>query len=242
MIVGIHQPHYLPWLRYVDKIARSDVFVLLDDVQYTKNGWQNRNKIKCVQGWMYLTVPVVDAFGRPIREVHINNRERWRAKHWAALCTNYARAPYFPRCRDDFEAIYKREWATLSDLNVALLTALLSILGVQTRIVRSSALGIPGKATPRLVDICTALGATAYLTGDFAASNHLDVELFEQAGIEIRRQGWQCPLYPQRYPEIGFIPDLSIVDLLFNAGQDTLGLLAGSRGPAEVLMSGSRSK
>src|SRR5579862_8159489 len=91
MIVAIHQPHYLPWLRYIDKIARSDVFVLLDDAQYTKNGWQNRNKIKCaagsrcVDGWMYLTVPVLAGPStRRINQVEVSRDKRWRTQHWGA--------------------------------------------------------------------------------------------------------------------------------------------------------------
>lgn len=229
MIVAIHQPHYIPWLRYVDKIARSDIFVLLDDAAYTKNGWQNRNKIKCAQGWMYLTVPVLDAYGKSIREVHINNQERWRARHWAALCTNYARAPFFRHYRERFEAVYAQPWETLHEICINLLELVVALLGIRTRIVWSSALGVPGRSTERLVDICARLGATAYLTGDYAATNHLDVRAFEERGIEIRRQNWQCIEYVQQYAQVGFIPDLSIADLLFNKGAESLSVLAGCR-------------
>ncbi len=232
MIAGIHQPHYLPWLRYVDKIARSDVFVLLDDVQYTKNGWQNRNKIKSAQGWMYLTVPVRDAFGKRIAEVGINNTDRWRAKHWNSLRTNYARAPYFARYREGLEALYAREWLQLADLSLEMLQVLLYNLGVKTPVVRSSTLGVPGSGTQRLVDVCRAVGATTYLTGDYAASNHLDAELFRAAGIELTPQGWHCAPYAQQHPGLGFIPDLSIVDLLFNVGPGSLDLLMRSRASA----------
>jgi hypothetical protein len=225
VIVAIHQPHYLPWLRYIDKIARSDVFVLLDDAQYTKNGWQNRNRIKCAQGWMYVTVPVVEAFGKPISEVHMNNQGRWRAKHWAALHTNYARAPFFTRYRDLLEAAYQREWEMLHKLSVHILELLLSVMGIRTRLVRSSALGVPGIATDRLVNICSLLGATTYLSGDYAASNHLEVGAFRKRGIEVQLQGWQCQEYHQLYPQRGFIPDLSVLDLLFNEGERSLEIL-----------------
>ena len=229
MIVAIHQPHYLPWLRYVDKIARSDVFVLLDDAAYTKNGWQNRNRIKCSQGWMYLTVPVLDAFGKRISEVGINNQERWRAKHWRALCTNYARAPFFNQYREQFEEIYLRQWGTVCELSVHILELLLSILGIRSRIVRSSVLGVPGGGTNRLVDICTALRATTYLSGDYAAGNHLDVCAFRDRGLEVRLQGWECREYRQQHTPVGFIPDLSIVDLLFNEGENCLAVLGRCR-------------
>ncbi len=230
MIVAVHQPHYLPWLRYVDKAARADVFVLLDDAQYTKNGWQNRNKIKTAQGWTYLTVPVEDPFGKPIREVRICNREAWRKKHWNALRTHYGRAPFFRRYAEAFEAVYAREWEHLSELNLALLEVVFGLLGVRTRVLRSSELGIPGRATERLVAICRALGASVYLTGDYAAANHLEPELFEEAGIEVWLQNWTCPLYCQQFPQVGFLPDLSIVDLLFNEGDRALEILLNRPG------------
>ena len=229
MIVAIHQPHYLPWLRYVDKIERSDVFVLLDDAAYTKNGWQNRNKIKCAQGWMYLTVPAVDAWGKSIREVHINNQERWRAKHWAALRMNYTRAPFFRRYGERFEEIYARQWETLDELCAHLLGLVLSLVGISTSIIRSSTLGVPGRSTERLVGICRLLGATTYLTGDYAATNHLEVHAFEEQGIEVQHQNWQCTAYRQQHTQVGFIPDLSFVDLLFNEGEESLSVLASCR-------------
>lgn len=227
MIVAIHQPHYLPWLRYVDKIARADLFVLLDDAQYTKNGWQNRNKIKTPQGWTYLTVPVEDPFGKPILEVRVCTREGWRRKHWNALRTCYGRAPYFRRYADAFEAVYAREWESLCDLNLHLLGVILKAVGVRTPLVRSSELGVPGQATQRLVALCRAVGATAYLTGDYAAHNHLDLDPFEQAGIKVVLQSWRCPTYRQQFPQVGFIPDLSVVDLLFNEGDHALEVLMG---------------
>lgn len=229
MIVGIHQPHYLPWLRYIDKIARSDVFVLLDDADYTKNGWQNRNKIKCAQGWMYLTVPVRDAFGKPILEVRIDGGQRWRDKHLMALRTNYARAPFFGRYSALFEAVYGRPWDSLVDLNMAILRDVLAAFEIRTRIVRSSELGVPGRRSERLVDICRRLGATAYLTGDYAAGNHLDLAVFEAQGIEVQCQGWQCASYSQQHGQVGFVSDLSIVDLLFNEGPAGRRVLERSR-------------
>lgn len=229
MIVGIHQPHYLPWLRYIDKIARSDVFVLLDDADYTKNGWQNRNKVKCAQGWMYLTVPVRDAFGKPILDVQIDGGQRWRDKHLMALRTNYARAPFFGRYFAMFEAVYGRPWDSLVDLNMAILRDVLAAFEIRTRIVRSSELGVPGRRSDRLVDICRRLGATAYLTGDYAAGNHLDCGVFEAQGIELQYQGWRCASYTQQHAGAGFVPDLSIVDLLFNEGPDGRGVLQRSR-------------
>ena len=189
MIAGIHQPHYLPWLRYIDKIARSDVFVLLDSVQYTKNGWQNRNKIKSTQGWMYLTVPVLDAFGRPITEVRINNQTRWRDKHWAALVTNYSRAPFFGRYRELLEPTYREQWDLLHDLSVHTLELLLSALGIRTPLVRSSTLGVSGSGTELLANICAKLGATTYLSGDYAAGTTWTFEYSKNAASASKSRG-----------------------------------------------------
>src|SRR5438128_11507779 len=97
VLVAIHQPHYLPWLRYFAKIARSDLFIVLDDVQYEKNGFQNRSKIKTAQGWMYLTVPAQKPLQRCIREIEIDPRSNWRDKHRRALEMNYGKARFFAR-------------------------------------------------------------------------------------------------------------------------------------------------
>jgi len=236
MIVAIHQPHYLPWLRYVDKIARCDVFVLLDDAQYTKSGWENRNKIKCApgckcdEGWMYVTVPMLAAGSRrPINEMRISNEKRWRTQHWGALCTNYAKAPFFDRYAPVLAPIYQREWDNLCDLSINLLKVLLDALGVGTPLVRSSEMGVPGARTARTVDLCMALGATTYLTGDYAAGNHLEAHEFAERGIAVQLQNWECTTYRQQNPEAGFIPDLSIVDLLFNEGEGSLAVLGRCR-------------
>ncbi len=95
MIVSVHQPQYLPWLGYFDKIERSDIFVFLDNVQFKKNEWQNRNKIKTSEGWQWLSVPVIHKFMQKISEVKINNTVWWGKKHLNALVTNYSKAPFF---------------------------------------------------------------------------------------------------------------------------------------------------
>ena len=97
MIVSVHQPQYLPWLGYFDKIDKADAFVLLDNVQFKKNEWQNRNKIKAAAGGQWLTVPVMYRFPQLINEVEINNRERWQHKQQQALISNYKKAPYWSR-------------------------------------------------------------------------------------------------------------------------------------------------
>lgn len=224
MRVGIHQPHYLPWLRYLQKIAASDVFILLDDVDYTKNGWQNRNKIKCATGWIYLTVPVKSSLGQPISDVQIAPGD-WAAKHLRAIEMNYSRAPYFDTYIRSFADIYKTPWNSLRDLNQTMLEFYLTVLGITTRIVRSSDLAVHEVSTDRLISLCRAVGGTSYFTGEYAVDAYLDTGAFERAGIGLEFQKWHCPEYQQLFPKAGFVPDLSIPDLLFNVGPGALDLL-----------------
>ncbi len=225
MLVAIHQLHYLPWLRYVEKIARADVFVALDDVQYTKNGFQNRNRIKHAGGWMYLTVPVKERAGQGLHEVEIAEVKGWREAHWRALETNYRRAAYYERYAELLHDVYQQPWSHLNPLNWELLTRLCAALGLRTPLVLSSQLNLKGSATERLIEICQAVGADRYYSGSFAAEAYLDAEAMEAAGITLELQDWICPTYRQRFPDAGFIPDLSLLDLLMNEGPDSLDVL-----------------
>ena len=119
MIVAIHQPQFMPWLGYFDKMDSCDVFVLLDNVQYKKNEYQNRNRIKTSKGWQWLTVPVNYKFPQKINEVMIENSSDWRKKHLHALETNYGKSPYFERYIDRFNGFYQQEWHSLSPVNIA---------------------------------------------------------------------------------------------------------------------------
>lgn len=230
MIVGIHQPHYLPWLRYLDKIARSDVFIVLDDVQYEKNGFQNRNKIKTAQGWSYLTVPVQKPTQRPIGEIELEPRGDWREKHRRALEQSYRKAEYYPRYWPELEAVYAQEWTRLAELNRAMLELFLRQIGIPTRIAYSSQIPTTGESTERLAELCRAVGGDTYLSGAYAVQAYLDPEVLGAAGIRLAFQEWSAPEYRQLYPGAGFIPDLAIVDLLFNEGPRAREILDRSGG------------
>lgn len=232
MILSAHQLHYLPWLRYIHKIAASDIFVVLDNIQFNKNGWQNRNKIKTAQGAGLLTVPVIHHFGQSLSEVRIENTQPWRRKHWGSLLNAYRKAPYFSEHEVFFKKLYETEWERLNDLNYEILNYLLAALSVRTRVIRGSELDLKGEATERLAGICRELGAKVYLTGAFAAEQYLEKEIFDRDGIEVASQHFECPQYPQLFSEAGFIPELSVLDLLFNCGPKSL----------EILMNGSPQK
>lgn len=231
MKIAVHQPQYLPWLGYVDKIDQADCFVLLDDVQFKKNEWQNRNRIKTATGWQWLTVPVLQRFPQRISEVRINNAVSWSRKHLQALISNYARAPFFDIHRPFFVEVYARQWTFLADLNRSMLRYLVEVLGLQTHLVLASSLALPDcdQVTDRLIALCQALGADTYLSGT-GGRDYLDLRRFEAAGLQICFQAFQGSRYPQRFGV--FEPNLSIVDLMFNCGERSLQVLREGR--AEV--------
>lgn len=225
MILAAHQLHYLPWLRYFHKIASSDTFVVLDNIQFNKNGWQNRNKIKTAGGASILTIPILQKFQQRLDEVRIAVKQPWQRKHLGALRSSYQKAPHFKEHEAYFQQVYEKPWERLNDLNYEMLFYLLKALGIQTRVIRSPELSLKGEATERLVGICKELGARAYLTGSYAAQVYLDPEPFKREGIELLFHEFECPVYPQLFPEAGFVPELSIVDLLFNCGPKSLEIL-----------------
>lgn len=226
MIVGIHQLHYLPWLRYFHKIAHSDVFIVLDTIQYNKNGYQNRNRIKSPQGPLMLTVPVYERLGQRLDEVRIDNKRNWMRKHGRSLEQHYRSAPYFSVYAPTLQLFYTRSWGSLNDLNRAMLPFFLDALGIDTPVRYASEFDVPGEATTRLVNLMRAVGGTTYLTGAYALDAYLDAEALRDADIGLAIQSWDAPEYPQGNGP--FISDLSIIDLLMHCGPDARAVLLGA--------------
>lgn len=224
MLFSAHQPQYLPWLGFFEKIDRADRFVLLDDVQYKKNEWQNRNRIKTPKGPQWLTVPVKAHLGQKINEVPIDNSKSWVKDHLKSLETNYHRAPFFEKIFPQIEKVLtQKEWDFLGGLNIALIKTLLNLLEIpENKIVLSSSLKIKGKSTQRLVEIGQTLEAFTYLSGQ-DGEKYLDLELFNQAQIKVAFQQYQHPVYAQLFDD--FQSHLSVVDLLFNCGPKSLSVL-----------------
>ena len=192
------------------------MFCFLDTVQYKKNDWQNRNRIRTAQGWQWLTVPVHYRFPQKITEVTINNSVKWQKKHRQALISNYSRAPYFKQYFEILERIYSETWESLSDLNIDLIKRLAAALGLgQKPTVKASDYVLRDDPTDRLIDICKSLNADTYLSGPHGV-NYMDMERFRHSGIRVVVQEFQHPAYPQVFG--GFQSHLSAVDLLFNCG------------------------
>lgn len=220
MIVTAHQPQFLPWIGYFDKMDRADVFVLLDTVQFKKNEWQNRNRIKTAQGWQWLTVPVRHDFGQSIHEVEIAADVAWQDKHLKSLQTNYRKAAFFEAYFDTLAEIYQRPWTRLAALNIAFIRALSQKLGLTTEIVVSSELPtFSDHPDDRLIELTRHFNADTYLAGAGGRA-YMDVERYDRAGINLVFQDFVHPTYAQLYGE--FIPGMSVVDLLFNCGETSL--------------------
>ena len=227
MRVAIHQPQYLPWLGYLDKIDRADLFVVLDTVQFTKNEWQNRNRIRTAQGWQWLTVPVLHRFGQRVGEVQINPAVDWRAKHVQAVEIHYARAPHRERYLHGWRDLYREAVPSLAALNLAVIRWLLDAFGIKTPIRLASEMKtLREEPTDRLIDICRAVGATCYLAGA-GGREYMDIPRFEASGIALEFQEFHHPVYRQCYEP--FLPGMAAIDLLFACGGDALDRLRAAR-------------
>jgi len=227
MIIGILQPGYLPWLGFFEQMHRSDVFVIYDDVQYDKDGWRNRNRIKSANGAQWLTVPVYFNLSQApqIAEVRIDNKLNWRKKHLASIRQNYIKSKYFRNYIGLFEEAYARDWEYLIDLDMYFIEELSKRLGMEKKaIYRSSMLNIQGDRINRLIEICRHFGADVFYEGR-AGRNYINENEFLVHGIKVVYQDYSHPVYTQLYGD--FIPYLSVVDLLFNCGGESLGIIAG---------------
>ena len=222
MKCAIHQPQFLPWLGHFQKINMADVFVFLDTVQFKKNEFQNRNRIRTSSGWRWVTVPVSVNFGDPIRAVRVSNGGPWRRKIQGALEHSYGRTRYFRDFMPELREILAQEWAHLADLNIASTRWLMDCFGINTTTLLASDLPtVSADQTGRLVDICQHLGADTYISGSLAKC-YLDVEQFTRRGLRVVFQCYDHPVYPQP-GRAAFESHMSAVDGLFNCGGRTPG-------------------
>ena len=230
MIAAILQPGYIPWLGFYEQMQRADVFVVLDDVQYTKNDWRNRNRIKTKEGVQWLTVPVSFEFGSLINETQINNSSKWARKHMQAIRSWYGKSPYFELCFDELHEILNMKHELLLDLDMALIKWSMDLLGIETKLVMSSSLDIVSNDRQlRLIEICKAIGCDSFYEGK-SGMNYMDTELFADNDVSVEFQQYIPPYYNQLWQrEQGFVSHLSVIDLLFNHGSDSLDILMGSK-------------
>lgn len=228
--IAILQPGYIPWLGFFEQMSACDIFVLLDDVQFTKNDWRNRNRIKTREGIVWLTVPVLHKFGQKIRDVRIDNRSSWQRKHLQSLRIWYGRSRYFRDMSADLERMYGKPWHYLVDLDLEFCLLLKEWFGIRSRVLRSSDLQIGSDdKNLRLIEICKKTGCDCFYEGK-AGADYIDIELFRFHNISVEFQDYHHPFYEQLWmKEQGFVSHLSALDLLFNHGPDSVGILIGEK-------------
>lgn len=218
MIVAGHQPNYLPWLGFFDKIRRSDLFIIEDNVQFERQGFTSRNRILTSDGVKWLSVPVEHA-NKPllINEVKIANESEpdWGKRHWLTLKHNYCKAPFWSEFSEFFEQTYDKQWTMLIDLNMHLIRGIMRFLKIDKPLVMSSSLGAQGKKTELIIAQCKKLGADIQLAGN-GCKDYIEDNRFKEEGIKLVFQEFNHPLYTQICE--GFVPNLSVVDYLFCTG------------------------
>ena len=231
MIVAIHQPNFMPWLGYFDRMLQSDLFVLLDHVQFERRNYQNRALIRVEDEARWLTVPVVQLSQKErIIEKRVDNPADtdggrwWGPNHFLTLRYAYRKAPFFELYAPRVRAILETRWENLVDLNIATLEFLREALGITTPMVRSSELAAEGQRSGLLLDVCKRVGASAFLGGMGGSREYLDLAAFREAGMGVLWQQFAHPHYTQ-CGSAPFIKGLSALDLLFNCGPRSGALL-----------------
>jgi hypothetical protein len=201
----------------------SDIFVISGDLRYTHKEWHNRNKIRTANnsnGWIWLTVPVRNKPNDSICEVAIDNSKNWQLTHWRSMILNYCKTPFFKHYESFFEGIYSKKWEKLSDLNEAIIMYILKELdiNIDIEIIHKSAhLSIEGKKTDFIIDLCKELDADTYLAG-MGGRQYLEEQQFREENLTLLYQDFHHPIYYQRAEP--FIPNISVVDLMFNLGNE----------------------
>lgn len=222
--VSVIQSSYIPWKGYFDIIDRSDHFILLDDVQFTKQDWRNRNRIKTAQGINWLTIPVVRRFPQRICDTMVSN-PGWARKHWKTISQSYGKAPYFKQYQELFETAYtKIENGSISEINRHLIDVICGILKIDTPIKFSMDYGLAAEdPTDRLVQLCQAEKAETYISGP-AARDYLEEAKFKEAGIDVVFFDYSgYPEYDQLYPPFDHF--VSIIDMIFTCGDRTMDII-----------------
>lgn len=215
MIISVHQPNYLPWCGYFHKMMSCDLFVILDDVTFSKRAITNKNKIKTPHGTKSLSIPLSNKKGA-INDITTLEDKTWAKEHWSIIHRNYARAPFWNHYQHFFEPIFEKPDEKLAEFNWRLIEIIRTILEIKTPIIRSSELhGIIGSKDDKIISICQALQAKVYLSGA-GAKAYNDENKFKNNQIQLVYQEFVHPSYPQLWGN--FIPDLSVIDLLFNCG------------------------
>jgi hypothetical protein len=236
-IIAIMQPTYLPWMGYFDLMDQVDMFVFLDDVNVLKRSWGVRNRVKTKQGEFFLTVPLSSNYSREFRlflNTEIDYSQNWCKKHLGTIVQSYSKTSFFKEIYKDYENILKHHYATIRDLNIAIIDFFAKKIGIKTKQVLSSEINnIDGRKDDRLVNICNALGADQYLSPQGSAvyiESNSPGGAFPVANIDLFYHNFDHPVYHQQGPV--FLSQMCILDLLMNCGyEQALKIIRSGRRP-----------
>lgn len=226
MRITIHQPEHMPWLGFFNKIDQADAYVVLDSVQFSKNYFQNRNKIRTKEGWSWITVPVIRNSGTLICDVEIaeDSKSKWKRKWYTAISHAYANTPHGKHCLPPIEELFKKDWKYLSEFNIELIKALMGLFRIDTPMVLASQLNASGTGSELILNLCKEMNADTYLSG-ISGTDYLEVNKFQSSHIAVEFQEFHHPIYQQKWSP--FIPCMSAIDLLCNYGDNSLDILRG---------------
>jgi hypothetical protein len=216
---------YLPYTGLFNKIKNADIFVIGDDAQYSKGYFYNRNRIKTPNGELMLTVPLKNAFEQKLNEVEIDNSKNWSKKHLQSFHSFYKKSSHFDNYIDFFEQVYNAKWKTLYELNLKTLFYFMDQLDLDVPIYYTSSLikdYVFTSKTQKIIDICRELNASVYLSG-VSGQDYIEPKIFEDNKIKLEFQNYVPGEYRQLWGS--FIPNLSIVDLLFNLGEEARNII-----------------
>ncbi|MBE4907140.1 WbqC family protein [Bacillus luteolus] len=224
--VAIHQPNYLPWIGFFDKMDQADAFILLDTAVHSKSEFVNRNRIKTPQGNLWLTVPIKQK-EIPIFQIDVDLNKRWNQKHWKTIQSNYKKSKYWSLYQEGFEKIYSHNWSKLVDLNLALIMHIKDILGIETDIFIESDFNKDfGKGNTRNINLVKHVNGDIYLSGTGAKAYNDEAE-YKENNLTLQYQEFNHPVYQQNWGD--FIANLSVIDMIFHCGPDTIHIIRSLR-------------
>lgn len=220
MIISIHQTQYIPWIPYFSKINQSDVFVLLDDVQFQKNGLQNRNYILTQNGTTRLTLSVKGKFGDKINQMVLNDIKEL-PKHWKTLEMAYCKSRFYNELQPILGEIYNSKYLFLEQFCSDLILCISSYIGINTKIIKSSSIQKEGEKSDLILSICKNLNAETYISGS-GGLDYLNQQSFIDANIRLKLLDYKFKDYEQVNNKGVFVKELSILDLIFNEGKNSI--------------------
>lgn len=220
VIIAIQQPEHLPWLGFFDKMSKCDTYILLDNVQFKKRYFENRNKVRTKDGWHWIIVPVMLRGSlQIIKDVEINNSVDWKRKYLGTIRVNYSGTESYREYAPKLTEIIEKDWNMLVDLNIELINWTIGILDIKTRLIRASELGITdSRGSDLILEICKKVGAETYISGP-DGRNYLKLQDFDREAIEVVYHDFVHPTYKQRYSP--FISHMSIIDLIMNCNAES---------------------